>query len=286
MVGPASDGALEQLEEGAIGTRLGEGLRETGTLGAEAMRRTLEAVDGFTARARARHASIASIATSAMRRAANAAEFGARMKAATGSELRVLDGEHEAAASFRGAMYAAPHDGLQRAVLDIGGGSTECAAGRDGTLERAGSVEIGSVRVTERFPQLAGEAPGSAARAAAAEARAEIARELEFLRGFRDVAEVRAVAGTAITLGAVAFASSVHEVSGRTLARSELDALLERMLDLTLAERRALPGMLPQRADILTGGGLIFSEALRLLGLSEARLEKNDLLLGYLLETA
>ena len=279
-------GGVEQLERGAIGTRLGEGLRESGSLGTAAMERTLRAVEEFVARSRAHGAALSAIATSAMRRADNAAAFEERMRAATGVELRVLDGEHEAAASFRGAMYGTPQDGTRRAVLDIGGGSTECAAGRDGRLERAGSVEIGSVRITERFPQLAGAAPGAPARAAAAQARGEIARELAFLGGFAPVSEVRAVAGTALTLGAVAFASHVDEVSGRTLSLAALDALLERLLDLSLDKRRALPGMLAQRADILPGGALIFSEALRLLGAGEARLESNDLLLGYLLERA
>lgn len=282
----AGDGVLDEIEHEAIGTRLGEGLRESGTLGAAAMDRTLRAVETFVARSRHHGAELSSIATSAMRRADNAAEFARRMREATGVELRVLEGEHEAAASFRGAMYGAPHDGARRAVLDIGGGSTECASGRDGRLERAGSVEIGSVRVTERFPGISGSAPGVPARAAAARARADIARELEFLSAFEPLVEVRAVAGTAMTLGAIAFESTVEEVTGRVLSLANLDAVLERLLDLPLEERRALPGMLPQRADILAGGGLIFSEALRLLGIGEARLEKNDLLLGYLLESS
>jgi exopolyphosphatase/guanosine-5'-triphosphate,3'-diphosphate pyrophosphatase len=259
-------------------------LSESGKLNARAMERTLRAVAEFVARSKAHQAQLSSIATSAVRRADNAAEFGERMRALTSVELRVLEGEHEAAASFRGAMYGAPHDGAVRAVLDIGGGSTEFATGRDARLERAGSVEIGSVRITERFPDLAGNVPGTRARAAAAQARRAIAHELEFLKTFEPVIEVRAVAGTPLTLGAIAFASSVDKVSGRALSRANLDALIERLLDLPLAERRVVPGMLAQRADILPGGGLILSEALRLLGIAEARLESNDLLLGYLLE--
>jgi exopolyphosphatase/pppGpp-phosphohydrolase len=106
---------------------------------------------------------------------------------------------------------------------------------------------------------------------------------LHVLEDFESVVEVRAVAGTPLTLGAIAYASSVANVSGRMLSRTTLDAVLERLLDLPLAERRVVPGMLPQRADILPGGGLILSEALRLLDVGEARLESNDLLLGYLL---
>jgi exopolyphosphatase / guanosine-5'-triphosphate,3'-diphosphate pyrophosphatase len=277
------DCTLEVLEEGAIGTRLGEGLRESGKLGAGAMERTLEAVAEFVTRANAREARLSSIATSAMRRAENAEDFGERMRALTGVPLAILEGEREAAESFRGAMYAAPRDGALRAVLDIGGGSTEVASGRDGRLESAVSLELGSVRITERFEDLAGAAPGAPARAAALQARRAIAAELHELKRFEAVVEVRAVAGTPLTLGAIAYASSVDNVSGRILARATLDAVLERLLDLSLAERRVVAGMLPQRADILPGGGLILSEALRLLAVGEARLESNDLLLGYLL---
>jgi exopolyphosphatase/guanosine-5'-triphosphate,3'-diphosphate pyrophosphatase len=276
-------GGVEQLEHGAIGTRLGERLRERGRLSPAAAERTLAAVRTFYARVRAHDAALATIATSAMRRADDASAFAAAMLAETGVPLLVLDGDEEAAASFRGAMTSAPRDGSRRAVLDVGGGSTECAAGRDGVLENARSVEIGSVRITERFPGLAGAHPGAAAHEAAAGARRAIAAELAWLAGFRPVVEVRAVAGTPLTLGAVAFASTVEEVSGRELPRAELDALLARLLDLSLPERKALPGMLAQRADIVVGGGLIVSEALRLLGVAGARLEADDLLLGFLL---
>jgi exopolyphosphatase/guanosine-5'-triphosphate,3'-diphosphate pyrophosphatase len=276
-------GGVEQLEHGAIGTRLGEQLRERGRLLPAAAERTLAAVGIFCERVRAYDAALASIATSAMRRADDAPAFAAAMADLTGVPLRVLDGDEEAAASFRGAMSSAPRDGLRRAVLDVGGGSTECAVGRDGVLERARSVEIGSVRITERFPGLAGAEPGAVARRAAAAARLAIGGELAWLADFRPVGEVRAVAGTPLTLGAVAFASDVEAVSGRELARDALDALLARLLDLTLAARKALPGMLAQRADVVVGGGLIVSEALRLLEVESTRLEADDLLLGFLL---
>ena len=139
------------------------------------------------------------------------------------------------------------------------------------------------MRITERFPELAGGSPGEPARRAAAAARAAIAAELAGVGHFAPVAEVRAVAGTPLTLGAVAFASDVERVSGELLSRETLDGLIDRLLGLSPVERKALPGMLAQRADILAGGGLIVSEALRLLGVPNARLEADDLLLGFLL---
>jgi exopolyphosphatase/guanosine-5'-triphosphate,3'-diphosphate pyrophosphatase len=277
------DGGIEQIEHLQTGTRLGEGLRDGGELLPAAMDRTLEVVREFTARARAHGASLASIATSAVRRADNAPAFRARVRAETGVPLRVLDGRLEAQASFRGATFLPAGAGRRVAVLDVGGGSTECAVGRDGVLETAVSIEIGSVRVSERRPALMGGAPGAEARSAAAAARSDIAAALAPLAALAPIDDVRCVAGTPLTIGAVVAGSHVDRVSGMVLTRETLDATIERLLDLTLEERRALPGMLAQRADIVAGGALIVSEALRLLGAAAGQLEVNDLLLGFLL---
>lgn len=283
VVRDLSEGGIEQFEHGAIGTRLGEGLDERGSLAPAAMERTLAAVESFMTRVRARDAAVSAIATSAMRRADNAAEFAERVRALTGAELRILEGDEEASYGFRGAMANAPRDGRRRAVLDVGGGSTEFAVGSDGVIEASRSVEIGSVRLTERFKGLAGGTPGEPARVAAGEARAAAGDLLGWLRAFRPVAEVRCVAGTPLTIGAIALRSDVEHVSGYELSRAQIERVVDRLLDLTLEERKAVPGMLAQRADVLAAGGIIVGEALRLLGCERARLEADDLLLGFLL---
>lgn len=283
MVHDEPGGAVEQLEHRQTGTRLGEGLRDGGSLAPAAIARTLAAATEFAAVAHDYAASLACIATSAVRRAEDAVAFGERVFAVTGAALRVLSGEEEAAASYRGATYGVPHDGRRIAVLDIGGGSTECAVGCDGALLETMSIEIGSVRVAERFPALLGAEPGEAAHAAAIAARSEIARILAPLRALAPISELRCVAGTPLTIAAVIAGSHVDEVSGSTLTREALDATIERLLDLHVDERRVLAGMLAQRADIIVGGGLVLSEAMRVLDVTSGLLEKNDLLLGFLL---
>jgi exopolyphosphatase/guanosine-5'-triphosphate,3'-diphosphate pyrophosphatase len=283
VVSAAPNGTLQQLDHRQAGTRLGEALRDAGTLAPEAVARTLAAVAEFMVLVRERDAALVSIATSAVRRASDAAAFAERMRSVTGVPLQVLAGPVEAEVSFRGATYGCAHDGARVAVLDVGGGSTECAVGRDGTLEQARSLEIGSVRVGERFADLLGTAPGEPAREAAAAARRHIAEVLAPLGAFERVRYVRCVAGTPLTVGAILLGSHVDAVSGSVLSRAQLDATISRLLELTLAERRALTGMLPQRADILPAGALVLSEALRLLGHERFVLEANDLLLGFLL---
>ena len=93
---------------------------------------------------------------------------------------------------------------------------------------------------------------------------------------------MRIVGGTANTTAAIAQAQGAAQV---VLSRAEIDAIVDRLLGMTLTERRAVPGMIPQRADILPAGGIIISEALGRLGVTAARVERNDLLLGYLVRT-
>jgi exopolyphosphatase / guanosine-5'-triphosphate,3'-diphosphate pyrophosphatase len=277
-------GRTEEIEHRAIGTRLGEGLSERGMLGQAAMRRTLDAAACFIECVRLHGASLVCIATSAMRRAENASVFAERLQAVTGEPLQIIDGNEEAAASFRGATYEDdPGDARRVAVLDIGGGSTECAIGSGGAVEYSASLELGTVRLTERYPGLNGSVPGASARRAAADARAFVAQALLRLCAFPPAEELRAVAGTPATIAAIATASDVEHVRGVRLRREVVASTLERLLDACLEERRTIPGMLPQRADVLAAGAIILGAAMDALGCREALVEMNDLLLGYLL---
>ncbi|MDP9016869.1 MAG: exopolyphosphatase, partial [Candidatus Eremiobacteraeota bacterium] len=118
------------MRQRSVGTRIGEGLRESGHLGEEPMRRTLDVVRSYAEALQGRAERLSVIATSALRRADNADSFVAQVREVTGVDLNILDGKIEAAASFRGA--ATSLDDVDRArvgVLDTGGGSTEYAVG-------------------------------------------------------------------------------------------------------------------------------------------------------------
>ena len=277
---------VEQLERASVGTRLGEGLREHGALAEEAMNRTLDAIAGFMERVRSSNAEVSCIATSAMRRASNAPDFVRRVQDITGASLEILEGRQEAQDSFTGATYGVTEGGAARlAVIDVGGGSTECAVGRAGTLEDAASLEVGAVRLAERFPATLGASPTETAISEGQNARQYAATMTRDFARYAPVDEAIAVGGTPLTLGAIAWAGNVDDASGKILSRNDIDALIDRMLRLPLEERRRMPGMLAQRADILAAGAIILSEALCALQVEAVTLQANDLLLGYLLRT-
>jgi exopolyphosphatase/guanosine-5'-triphosphate,3'-diphosphate pyrophosphatase len=267
----------------SIGTRIGEGLGEAGQLGDEPIKRTLAAVSQLQRAIRGRYVRLLAIATSALRRAKNADAFITRVTEILGVPVRVLTGEEEATASYRGAVSALRlARGERVGVLDIGGGSTEYAFGTaaipDGTL----SCEIGAVRLTEAVPALGG-GDGAVPKSALERARSLAAEALEPLRGCDPVDRMVLVGGTATTIAAVV-RGAAGAVANYRLTRADLAGELARLTGLDIEARKTVPGMQAQRADILPGGIVIIDTALDLLRADAAVATSADLLLGVLLE--
>ena len=256
----------------SIGTRIGEGLRESGHLQEAAMQRTLDAIAEHVKEVRGFTSDIRAIATSALRRASNAEAFAARVKAITGAALDTISGEEEARCSYAGATSGLPAD-ARYGVLDVGGGSTEYA------IENAYvSCEIGAVRLTERFPSLQGTASASELQ----EARNQARVALQPLHSLGTVDQLVAVGGSATTACAV-IAGERSEKPYIPLERDRLGGLIELLASLPLERRKQLPAMLAQRADILLAGAVLLDEACAAAGHSKAIVSTNDLLLGYLI---
>ncbi len=145
------DGRLEVLADEERFARLGAGVDETGRLTEDAMDRVLARLAECKSTAeRFNVETIVIGATSASRDAANTDELIRRVNDELGLDYRVLSGEEEAELSFRGALAMVP--GMSEAcVLDVGGGSTEIIAGEVGEIRYQISLDIGSVRLSERF---------------------------------------------------------------------------------------------------------------------------------------
>jgi len=267
----------------SIGTRIGEGLGESGRLGDEPIRRTLDAIAQFHRTARGHYVRLFAVATSALRRAENGEEFAREVQAALGVPLRVLSGDEEAAAAYRGAFTALGSLRGQRAgVLDVGGGSTEYAAGDSPSPENVVSCELGAVRLTEAVPELAGGG-SPVAEAIVEQARAAARKALAPLGTCAPVERLALVGGSATTTAAIARGRAIPAAS-QTLTRADLQRTLERLLGMNLEERKAVAGMKAQRADILPAGIVLIDTAMEILGKDEAIATTADLLLGVLLQ--
>jgi len=264
-------------------------LRDSGPLDPEARERTLEAIDAYVAIAQRYEAPISVIATSAMRRASDGAAFAAEINAHTGSEPHILNGEEEARYSFLGAT-ATLGDGGESAVgvLDVGGGSTEYACDVPshirGSLATALSFEIGAVRLAEAVPELLGEyaLDETRRRDVTLRARAHAASVLASLGALPRPSTMLAVGGTVVTAGLMLHGQG----DGAILTEVDRSTLIDDLLARTLADRIEMPGIRPQRADILAAGLIIVDEAALALRCTTLTISLNDLLAGYLRATA
>jgi exopolyphosphatase/guanosine-5'-triphosphate,3'-diphosphate pyrophosphatase len=273
--------------------RLGQDVDRTGRFAPEALARTFEACRRYAAVIeKLGVVRTKMVATSATRDARNREEFVAGVRDVLGVAPEVISGEEEARLSFVGATRELAAQGVATPflVVDIGGGSTEFARGVS-QPEASVSVDMGCVRLTERY--LLTDPPTEAEIAAA---RTEIRRQLD--RAARSVSLDRAgtlvgLAGTVTTMAAMALGLSSYDparIHHSRMSAADVHAITERLLAMSLAQRRALPFMHPGRADVIGGGALVLDEIMRRVGphlsTGEVVVSEHDILDGIALDIA
>jgi exopolyphosphatase/guanosine-5'-triphosphate,3'-diphosphate pyrophosphatase len=249
------DGHAVKGEKQLVITKLGEGLAFSHRLAGAAIARTAKAVEGFVAMARARGAvpPVYAYATSAAREAENGKELLDRLAMIEGLETEIIDGDAEALLAYCGA--AKPGE----VVMDIGGGSTELSRKKgDAFLSR--SVPFGTVTALERALS-GGKRIDTKTVLAMTEYGRPLVQELCHTVMGSDKAETLVgVGGTATQLAMLFLGLPSYDpgrVQGFAMPLSELDHLQEKLVSLTTQQRRELPGMHLDRADVIVAGCLI-----------------------------
>jgi exopolyphosphatase/guanosine-5'-triphosphate,3'-diphosphate pyrophosphatase len=285
LVAEVDGGAVRELQRESIVTRLGEGVDATGRLGDGPQGRVFAALDEYAAAIERHGAGLrTAVMTSAVRDAANGAEFAATVRDRYGLDGRTLSGDEEARLTFLGATTG--RDGTPLLVIDIGGGSTELVVGAGGAVEFHVSTQTGVVRHSERY--LRSDPPeASELQPLAADARASIEAAAPADMRERAGAAV-AVAGTATSCAAIDLELDPYDaarVEGHRLGRERLEALLARLAALTLAERRGVTGLDPARAPTIVAGVVILLEVLGAFGLDAVEISERDILWGVALDS-
>ncbi|HEY6684606.1 MAG TPA: exopolyphosphatase, partial [Propionibacteriaceae bacterium] len=224
------------------------------------------------------------VATSATRDVKNRETFFAGIKERLGVLPDVISGETEARLSFIGALSRVSPEREPVLVMDIGGGSTELITGSsNGDMQGAISLDIGSVRVTERFLK---QNPVAAD---------DLERAIAYVDGllahsgvdFGSIGSWIGVAGTATTLAGVYLELERYDrerVHGSRIPLPAIAELLHRLAAMTVEEIRALPSMHPGRADVITGGALVESRIAARVNVDNLIVSESDILDGIALE--
>jgi exopolyphosphatase/guanosine-5'-triphosphate,3'-diphosphate pyrophosphatase len=264
-------GDLRPLVRLGESCRLGEGLETTGRISPRAEERTRDTLSRFARRARELEcADVLVAATNALRSAENGPEVTARFERTAGFPIRILSGEEEARLVYEAVLEGLrwdPNRG-EYLVVDIGGGSVEIVRGLGLEVEHWVSLELGCVRLTERFLRSDPPTPG------------ELADLRSFLREIwvghdmllRPTPQAAAgVGGTVTALAALNLGLRRYDASrveGHLLATGDIRRLTDSLTGLTTAERQALATVGPGRADILPAGCVLLVSLCEAAGLA------------------
>lgn len=245
---------LTVIEEAEDQPRLGSGVRATGRLSDAAMERALQSLIRMRDICRSREVRrVAAVATAALREAENGQEFVERARAQD-VPLRIISAETEAALAYRSAAYHFPGGG-RMLVADIGGGSLELIGAVDGRVRLTDSLPLGAVRLTElALPTTA--------------LRDQIRRALQRAVPRSSWASSRVIGsgGTFANLASMILVRRSlppgHPIHGTEVTAVELEQLLTELAAMPSEQRRRVPGLKPDRADIIVAGLMVAAELL------------------------
>ena len=269
-------------------SRLGEGIDRTGLIDEAAAARTLECLERFVHEAEYSGASRIRVAgTNAFRVARNGRDVADRFSERIGYTVDILTGEEEARLVFLAVLSGlAPHPG-RSVVVDIGGGSTEIIFGEGQESTQVISLELGCVRLTERYVRT--DPPTEPELGVIRECVQEIFREK--LAGFAEGGIDRAmgVGGTVTAFGALDLNLTKYDptrIENHTLSRDRIAAIEKQLCSIPLASRRDLAGVSRGRADIIPAGAVILSEFVRRFPVAGVTVSTRGLRYGLVLSEA
>jgi exopolyphosphatase / guanosine-5'-triphosphate,3'-diphosphate pyrophosphatase len=280
LVADVINGHVDDVVRLEVITRLGEGVDSSGRLLPAAVARVHDVLARYRREVEELGATrTLAVATSAVRDAENGEAFLREVEEAYRFATRLLAGREEAELVFRGVMVGRDLEG-ETLVVDVGGGSTELVLGSQDGLESATSLQLGSVRLTERF--FASDPPASDELVAL---RNRVRATLPVLSARHAIG----VSGTVTTLAALDLGLDAYDaatVDGHRLSRGSVERLLARLAALPLAERRRLPALDPERAPVIVAGTAIVAELLPAYDLAELETSVRDILDGAALAAA
>ncbi|MEK6632333.1 MAG: Ppx/GppA phosphatase family protein [Nitrospirota bacterium] len=277
---------LKELRSERRILRLGEGVDQTKRLSQAAMDRVIQClrewkavietyrVDGCTA-----------VATSAVRDAANRAEFLERVKREAGFDVEVITGDEEARRTLLGIRSGLPAGVTDMLALDIGGGSTEFIQDRPGQQPIVRSIDIGVVRLCERL--LHHDPPTSEE---VGQAREWIARETKAavteMTGY-ETATFVGTAGTVTALAAMAQKLPAYDparIHNYRLTLATVQELEQTLLSRRKADRVGLPGLEKNREEVIAAGAIIIRTVMETLGMASVLVSDLGLREGVLID--
>lgn len=274
------DGQIQIVDRIKERVRLAAGLDSAHRLSEESQWRALAALRRFGQRLEElapEHVRV--VGTNTLRKAINRATFLAQAEEALGHPVEVISGHEEARLVYLGVTRGIEDDGGRRLVVDIGGGSTECIVGDGDEVIRADSLYMGCVSYTQRF-----FANGRITAKALDEA--VIATRLELgpvHRLYRDLGWAVCY-GSSGTINAVQTVITENGWGDHEITKAGLDKLGAALVAAGSISNLDLPGLKPERRDVLVGGYAVLRGVFRALRIERMQASKSALREGVIVD--
>jgi len=277
-------GGYRILDDEKSTVRLGEGLAATGSISPQASERALEAVCRFRKLiAGLKVNAVEAIATSAMRWASNGQELLDALSVAFGHEIRIISGLEEAELAMVSAQRHFDMEYKRYAVFDIGGGSLEITTALGNHIEECYSLDLGAVVMTERF--LKQDSAGvNDLQKLQRHVRAQLKKQFDTSKA--QFHTLIGSGGTTTAIGSMAMnalGKSYASTHGYEVLRSEVVHLLAMLTRKSLAERRLVPGLNADRADIIVAGIAVVEELMRYFGANQLLVNERGIREGLII---
>ncbi len=264
------DGSIRTLHEDHEIIRLGHNVDAGKHIQPEALERCVPVLERFRKSSfDFQCQNLIAAGTSAIRDAVNREWFIAEMRHRTGVDIRVLSGEEEALCAYLGGRLTldSSQETQKAVVIDIGGGSTEIVSGDHQKIDFKKSLNIGAVRMTERF--LKSDPVDSSEETDLREYCRGIIRQSLFDFTGKEQILVIGVAGTITTLAAMIQGMEVYlpeRINRFPIRITDLKNQIQQLRKMTIQERKSIPGLEPKRADVIFAGAVILEELMSFAG--------------------
>ena len=255
------------LDDEKATVRLGENMAASGAVSAAAFARAVDAmsrirklIDGLKV------SEVEAVATSAVRSASNGAELVAVLTRELGREIRIISGDEEAELVALSARHNFDMSGKRYMIIDIGGGSVEIMSAVANHVESCFSLELGAVRMTDMFMK-SDPVHSSEITKLKRFVRSELKTHFDEKRP--TVQTFIGSGGTITTLANMVMSMRRQTYStshGVEVLRSEVVHLLAMLVRKDVKSLRNVPGLNPDRADIVVAGFVVIDELMKYFG--------------------
>ena len=277
-------GGYKVLDDEKSTVRLGEQLARTGSISPQASARAFATVGHFRKLiAGLKVCAVEAIATSAMRSANNGQELLDALSAEFGHEIRVITGVEEAELAMASAQRHFDMEYKRYAVFDIGGGSLEITTALGSHIEECYSLDLGAVVMTERFFKHDPPRPDDLQKLQR-HVRSQLKKKVDRSKG--QFHTLIGSGGTTTAIGSMVMnvlGKSYASIHGYEVLRSEVVHLLAMLTRKSLAERRLVPGLNADRADIIVAGVAVVEELMRFFGANQLLVNERGIREGLII---